>query len=202
MLKDLVKLANHLDSKGLVKEADYLDRIIKSADAIDSVTNIKSKALSTLGLITRPSDCAVSTARAMVTQTPEERRNNNKCSRTDREFNATPKERAEIIVALEQRAGRDSVNDVSAVLSKYISDLAQRGKLTAEVINPAKGIFSALLAETPAGIPFDIINSVIAGGANIAAQSFQKSEEKRDGIMDKAFSESRTNQRGWNTSKS
>ena len=31
MLKDLVKLANHLDSKGLVKEADYLDRIIKSA---------------------------------------------------------------------------------------------------------------------------------------------------------------------------
>ena len=32
MLKDLIKLANHLDSKGLVKEADYLDRIIKSAD--------------------------------------------------------------------------------------------------------------------------------------------------------------------------
>ncbi len=33
MLKELVKLANHLDSKGLVKEADYLDRIIKSADS-------------------------------------------------------------------------------------------------------------------------------------------------------------------------
>jgi hypothetical protein len=32
MLQELVKLANHLDSKGLVKEADYLDRIIKSAD--------------------------------------------------------------------------------------------------------------------------------------------------------------------------
>lgn len=32
MLKELVKLANHLDSKGLVKEADYLDRIIKSAE--------------------------------------------------------------------------------------------------------------------------------------------------------------------------
>ena len=31
MIKDLIKLANHLDSKGLVKEADYLDRIIKSA---------------------------------------------------------------------------------------------------------------------------------------------------------------------------
>lgn len=35
MLKDLVRLANHLDSKGLVKEADYLDRIIKSAGVID-----------------------------------------------------------------------------------------------------------------------------------------------------------------------
>tara|TARA_Y100000114_G_scaffold157005_1_gene186542 strand:- start:1379 stop:2089 length:711 start_codon:yes stop_codon:yes gene_type:complete len=32
MIKELVKLANHLDSKGLVKEADYLDRIIKMAD--------------------------------------------------------------------------------------------------------------------------------------------------------------------------
>lgn len=32
MLKDLIKLADHLDSKGLVKEADYLDRLIhKSA---------------------------------------------------------------------------------------------------------------------------------------------------------------------------
>lgn len=29
MLKDLIKLANHLDQKGLRKEADTLDRIIK-----------------------------------------------------------------------------------------------------------------------------------------------------------------------------
>jgi len=32
MIKELIKLANHLDSKGLVKEADYLDGIIKSAN--------------------------------------------------------------------------------------------------------------------------------------------------------------------------
>lgn len=31
MLKKLIKLANHLDSKGLVKEADYLDSIIVKA---------------------------------------------------------------------------------------------------------------------------------------------------------------------------
>jgi hypothetical protein len=31
MLKDLIKLANHLDSKGLTKEADFLDRIIKKS---------------------------------------------------------------------------------------------------------------------------------------------------------------------------
>ena len=29
MIKDLVKLANHLDAKGLRKEADYLDGVIK-----------------------------------------------------------------------------------------------------------------------------------------------------------------------------
>ncbi len=33
MIKDLVKLANHLDSKGLKKEADYLDAILKKSFA-------------------------------------------------------------------------------------------------------------------------------------------------------------------------
>jgi hypothetical protein len=33
MLKELIKLANHLDSKGFVKEADYLDRIISNASS-------------------------------------------------------------------------------------------------------------------------------------------------------------------------
>ena len=31
MIKELVKLANHLDNKGLRKEADYLDGIIRKA---------------------------------------------------------------------------------------------------------------------------------------------------------------------------
>lgn len=34
MLKELIKLANHLDSKGFEKEADYLDAIIKKAKAL------------------------------------------------------------------------------------------------------------------------------------------------------------------------
>ena len=34
-LKSLIKLANHLDGKGLVKEADYLDRIIKEGGFLD-----------------------------------------------------------------------------------------------------------------------------------------------------------------------
>ena len=29
MIKQLIKLANHLDKKGLVKEADYLDAVIR-----------------------------------------------------------------------------------------------------------------------------------------------------------------------------
>jgi len=36
MLKDLIKLANHLDAKGLKKEADYLDSIIKNAQHLPS----------------------------------------------------------------------------------------------------------------------------------------------------------------------
>ena len=31
MIKELIKLADHLDAKGLRKEADYLDKVIKKA---------------------------------------------------------------------------------------------------------------------------------------------------------------------------
>jgi len=37
MIKQLVKLANHLDAKGLGKEADYLDSIIRNAQEWDDV---------------------------------------------------------------------------------------------------------------------------------------------------------------------
>lgn len=36
MIKQLVQLANHLDSRGLIKEASYLDSIIKKASDEDS----------------------------------------------------------------------------------------------------------------------------------------------------------------------
>ena len=36
MIKELIKLATHLDSKGLSKEADYLDAIIKNANPKDA----------------------------------------------------------------------------------------------------------------------------------------------------------------------
>ena len=42
MIKELVKLANHLDSKGFVKEADYLDGIIKMANETEADKIIKS----------------------------------------------------------------------------------------------------------------------------------------------------------------
>ena len=35
MIKELIRLANHLDSKGLTKEADQLDRIIKRSSEED-----------------------------------------------------------------------------------------------------------------------------------------------------------------------
>jgi len=37
MLKNLIKLANHLDQKGLAKEADYLDNIIKKLAEDDNI---------------------------------------------------------------------------------------------------------------------------------------------------------------------
>lgn len=42
MLKDLVKLANRLDSIGLQKEADFLDSIIKKALHNDAKDNLPS----------------------------------------------------------------------------------------------------------------------------------------------------------------
>ena len=35
MIKDLIKLSNHLDAKGLRKEADYLDAVIKKIAEVD-----------------------------------------------------------------------------------------------------------------------------------------------------------------------
>jgi hypothetical protein len=34
MIKELIKLANHLDSIGLLKEADFLDKIVSESDPI------------------------------------------------------------------------------------------------------------------------------------------------------------------------
>ena len=50
MLKDLVKLANHLDSKGLNKEADYLDVILKAASLEDNLEML-DEALSILNAL-------------------------------------------------------------------------------------------------------------------------------------------------------
>ena len=48
MIKELIKLANHLDSKGLAKEADALDRVIiqmsKRAGILDSIGDAASGA--------------------------------------------------------------------------------------------------------------------------------------------------------------
>lgn len=50
MLKDLVKLANKLDSKGLKKEADYLDAILKVASVKNNL-ELLDEALSALNIL-------------------------------------------------------------------------------------------------------------------------------------------------------
>jgi hypothetical protein len=51
MIKELIKLADHLDKKGLRKEADYIDNILKTAEnsAIEATfTNEKMKCINLL----------------------------------------------------------------------------------------------------------------------------------------------------------
>ena len=42
MIKQLIRLANHLDNKGFVKEANYLDAVIKKASTEDSMGEVVS----------------------------------------------------------------------------------------------------------------------------------------------------------------
>ena len=42
MINELIKLATHLDNKGLTKEADYVDALIKRAGAWSDVTDAAS----------------------------------------------------------------------------------------------------------------------------------------------------------------
>jgi len=44
MIKQLTKLANHLDAKGLRKEADYLDSVIKRLAGVDTDTDTDTDA--------------------------------------------------------------------------------------------------------------------------------------------------------------
>jgi hypothetical protein len=45
MIKELIKLANHLDSKGCRKEADYLDAVIRKY-AVSGSTTVRDKLVS------------------------------------------------------------------------------------------------------------------------------------------------------------
>ena len=196
MLKDLVKLANHLDSKGLVKEADYLDRIIKSADAIDKVTNIGSKALDIMELNSNPSDCAFSTARAMATMLPHERVNLGTCSRKGAEFHPTA-DKAEIVKALDRRRA-DPTNelDIDAVLHKYIHDLARKGLLTADVWLADNELFNTIVSNSPFALPVEVFNSLLAEGVNLANKPLQAMHDRTEGIIEEASRGTFTSQRG------
>ena len=104
MLKELVKLANHLDSKGLVKEADYIDNLVKNAGLWDSF----KRTFKELVGISNASDCAKKCAGAML-MLGESARNNNpdKCVRTGYEYGASINEKIGILntlIELENRS--------------------------------------------------------------------------------------------------
>ena len=55
MINELIKLANHLDTKGYSKEADYIDSLVKRAqeERADKVGQYQVRAGDTLSEITR-----------------------------------------------------------------------------------------------------------------------------------------------------
>lgn len=56
MLKDLVKIANSLDQKGLMAEANYLDQLIKIAAEEKTNLELLDDAISTLNDLRREMD--------------------------------------------------------------------------------------------------------------------------------------------------
>ena len=64
MIKQLIKLANHLDKKGLHKEADYLDTVIRKYSAIDDDEQ---------GVLNKLKDMYLHTKKLLLNRTPHEK---------------------------------------------------------------------------------------------------------------------------------
>ena len=120
MLKDLVKLANHLDSKGLVKEADYIDRIIKSG-----IWNKFKRSFKELVGISNVSECSKKCALAMLMLgEPVRAASDDKCTKKGYEYTASVNEKIGILNTLIdlEKSGDYKEYRPKEIIKKYLKD--------------------------------------------------------------------------------
>ena len=181
MLKELIKLSNELDRKGLTKEADALDSIIKEASIKDKIEKVWNWIKPFKG----PEECSRRTAMAMVSLDPWERQNFRGCTRKDYEFSPEAN-KVDIIKALDKLAGEQTKYYVEPIIEEYMRQLAKRGMLTGDMIKGDSSFFEALIENSPAGTISGIVTNLIAGGANMAGQIVGQKERKINNIFEQA----------------
>lgn len=121
MLKELVRLANHLDSKGLVKEADYLDNLVKNAGLWDKF----KRSFKELVGISNVSECSKKCALAMLMLgEPVRTASDDKCTKMGYEYTANINEKIGILNALIEleKSGDYKEFKPKEVLKKYLKD--------------------------------------------------------------------------------
>ena len=194
MIKKLIKLANHLDAKGLVKEADYLDGIIKESksnfDKLDKLWGwIKG-----LG---KPSECSRLTAAVMVSQaeTPERRSAMPGCAEKDYEYSDAA-DKVEILKALADLKRRGSAYDVDGAIRNYMDEIVKRGLLDGEMISGDKEFFETFLSNSWAGKISAPVKELIAVGVNAGSGAINKKINQIDRNMEAAKKFKPINQRG------
>ena len=192
MINELIKLANELDQRGLEKEADTLDLIIKEASVKDKL----EKAWEWIKPFKGPSYCSKRTAMAMASLEPWERQNFPGCAKKDYEFSSKA-DKVDIIKALDTLAGEQTDYDVDSVIEEYMRQLTRRGMLTGDMIKGDSKFFEGLVANSPAGAISGIITDLIAGGANMAGQIVGRHTDKIDETFNQATKGTYTSRRGF-----
>jgi hypothetical protein len=176
MLKELVKLANHLDSKGLAKEADYIDNLVKNAGLWDK---FKRSFREIVGL-SNVSDCAKKCAGAMLMLGQPARNNNpDKCVRAGYEYTASVNEKVGILnslIKLEKDKNWQEYNP-KKVIEDYLKDTRHEVEFLTKVVKSETGDLLVSL------FGLDIVSEIFMGTAGEALR--QKVIKQRQTLADK-----------------
>tara|TARA_A200000159_G_C7337911_1_gene345847 strand:+ start:49 stop:645 length:597 start_codon:yes stop_codon:yes gene_type:complete len=170
MIKELIKLSNTLDRKGLTKEADALDEIIKEASISERVSRFWNWVKPWSG----PSYSAKRTAMAMVSLTPEERGALPESISASKDYEFSDKaDPVDILKALQdlKQDSKKYSSKVDRVARDYMDKLMRRGKLTADLINSESNFWEGFINASPFGAITEGVKSLITEGVNAGAKA-------------------------------